>query len=115
MSEQSESTPQLNPYSLSGLALARFRETFGEPTMSIGHDHQWSLKTAPFGHDIHVLVDGQEHRPIVWIFDPNDRSDGVSRSLIEEEESIATIVDHVRDRVRKAAQITRKIRESRAE
>lgn len=96
-----------NPYTLSAIALARFRETFGEPNISEGSDHQWSLKTSPFGNDINVLINGSDTQPIVWIFDPNDRADGVSRSVIEQEQVISNIVDHIRDRVNKASRITR--------
>jgi hypothetical protein len=111
MVEPQLETQYQNPYSLSGIALARFREAFGEPGLAAGHDHQWSLKTAPFGHDIHILLNGQEHRPIVWIFDPNDRADGVSRSVVEHEDGIGDIVNHVRDRVKKASQTMRKAEE----
>jgi hypothetical protein len=100
-----------NPYSLSGIAMARFRETFGEPNLSEGNDYQWSLATSPFGNDIHILINGQEERPVVWIFDPNDRADGVSRSIIEQEDAISEIVDHIRARVNKASKVSRKVRE----
>jgi hypothetical protein len=110
-----QATQAQNPYSLSGLTLARFREAFGEPNLSIGHDFQWTLKTSPFGIDIHVLVNGTEETPVVWIFDPNDRADGVTRSVIEQEDAIVDVVDHVRDRVSKACKISHKPRDARRE
>jgi hypothetical protein len=111
VSDQSQQA--LNPYSLSGITLSRFREAFGAPNLTMGHDYQWSLKTSPFGTDINVLVNGTQEKPVVWIFDPNDRADGVSRSAIEDEESILVIIDHIRDRVLKASKISHKPRKSK--
>jgi hypothetical protein len=108
MSEEIEPSSSENPYSLAGITFSRFRESFGDPNITIKTDRQWTLKTAPFATDIHVLITGVANQPVVWIFDSNDRNDGVSRSLIESEDGIIDIIDHVRERVTRASRIARK-------
>jgi hypothetical protein len=104
-------SPAQNPYSLYGIALARFHEAFGQSTHSGEHEHQWSLKSSPFAADIHVLLTGWENKPVIWIFDTNDSGDGASRSVIEHEESIFRIISHLRARVRKASRIARQVKD----
>jgi hypothetical protein len=103
-----DQSPSTNPFSLRGLTVARFRESFGDPRLSGPTETQWSVKTSPFGKDIFVLITGSTNQPTVWLFDSNDRNDGVSRSVIEHEDGIIDIIDHVRERVTRASRISRK-------
>ena len=106
-----DETPASNPYSLMGIVAARFRESFGDPNMTSFNHQQWTLKTAPFARDIYVLLGGKENQPMVWLFDSNDRNDGVSCSVIEREEGIVEIIDHARDRITRASRTQRKPRD----
>jgi hypothetical protein len=104
----SSNPPPPHQYSLKGIAIARFVEAFGDATNTMTNDHQWSLKTAPFASDLYVLLYGPVNQPLVWILDPNDRNDGASCSMIEDESAIIDIIDHIRHRVIKGSRTRRK-------
>jgi hypothetical protein len=112
MDDQQDLEQPPHQFSLLGITLSRFREAFGEAVLSVEKDYQWTLKTSPFGCDVHVLLHGLSKRPIVWIFDANDRNDGVSRSMIEHEDAIIEVIDHIRDRIKRGSRIARKARNS---
>lgn len=104
--------PKHNPFSMFGLTLSRFRESFGEANLSSPHDHQWSVKTSPFGSDVYVLLTGSQNQPFVWVIDPNDRNDGVSRSIVDHEDAIVEIIEHVRERIKKGSRVQRRVKET---
>jgi hypothetical protein len=81
----------------------RFKEVFGPPDNTLGRDH-WSLKPAYPGMFINVLVNGMPDLPAVWVFDPQDRKNGVSYTGIRDRAHLEEIVQQIQDRLKRAGQ-----------
>jgi hypothetical protein len=86
---------------LDSLVHDRFREAFGEPRNALGNGEHWSLRPDR-AVDIHVMLNGAVGRPGVWVFDPNDHSDGIVNTLIGHEGEIELIINQIRERVARA-------------
>ena len=89
---------------LHAYAHARFHEVFGEPQTTLGKDDHWELKPSPDAVSINVLVDGSSHKPSIWVFDPYDRSDGVSSIAITSEQQVEETIKQIQERLRCAAE-----------
>ena len=71
-----DGTPCTRP-TMHAQALARLRETFGEPDGSLQRNDHWTVRPKSGGLAIYVLVVGTGDQPAIWSFDSRSRDDGV--------------------------------------
>lgn len=78
---------------------ARFREAFGPPHHTMGHDDHWKLQTSN-AFAINVLVNGSPEKPAVWVFDGHTRDNGVFSRTISTSEQVEEILSLIQTRVK---------------
>jgi hypothetical protein len=85
-----------------GIAVEKFRRAFGEPTRIEGKDLCWGLRPFSYVAAINVVLNGGKDRPVVWIFNPHEPTDGIWSATIENDSEIDTIIKRIEDTVRTA-------------
>lgn len=88
------------PIDLHSIVLQRFQGAFGEPHRVAGDERQWSLRSLAYIAAVNVLLVGNAERPVVWVFDPHDPTDGISSVTIQSEGQIASVIDSIEERVK---------------
>ena len=78
---------------------ARFREVFGDPHHTLGHDDHWRLESNKT-LSLNVLVNGSPEKPAVWVFEPQNRDDGVFSHLISSHEEIEAAINRIQLRLK---------------
>jgi hypothetical protein len=82
----------------------RLIQEFGAPDNTLGRDDHWALRPTPTGVALHVLVNGTGALPVVWVFDPHPRNDGVMREVVRNEAELLRVIQQIRARLATAAQ-----------
>ena len=83
---------------LKGQVCARLCRVFGEPRQA-GTACQWSSRMRGDAAPMRVLVDGDDQRPTVWIFDPRDPVDGIKQVSVGDQAAADELVREVLQRV----------------
>lgn len=78
---------------------ARFREAFGPPHHTMGHDDHWKLRSTN-AHAINVLVNGSPEKPAVWMFDGHTHDDGVFSRTISHHDHVDEVIALIQARVK---------------
>src|SRR5688572_27947656 len=91
------------------LVQARLRECFGQPINTLGRADHWAIAPDAFKPEalkpgevkpaIHVLLNGTEDYPAVWVFDPYRKHDGVYYAALENQAHLDQIIQHIRTRL----------------
>jgi hypothetical protein len=77
-------------------------EAFGPPGKSLDRDDHWALAPYAGGITINLLLNGSSDVPAVWVFDPHDENDGVSRGFVQTTGELAAMIQVIRDRLERA-------------
>ena len=78
---------------------ARFLEVFGDPHHSMGHDDNWHLQSCNT-LTLNVLVNGSPEKPMVWLFEPQKRDDGVSSRFMNSLDDIDVMIVSIQQRLK---------------
>ena len=81
-----------------------FQLAFGQPRSTLGKDSHWAL--FPGGDEsflpINVLLNGSAAHPIVWVFDPYDRTHNTLRRALESLQDSLEVIGVIKDRLEDA-------------
>ena len=80
---------------------SQFREAFGQPHHTMGHDDHWKLQSSST-LAINVLVNGSPEKPAVWIFDTHTRDNGVYSRTVVSNEQVDDVIALIKERVKSA-------------
>lgn len=80
---------------------ARFREAFGPPRKAHGKDEYWSMRLSDDAVALGVLLNGTDSKPALWIFDPDDRTDGPFKTYISRPEEVDGLIKGIQERVKR--------------
>jgi hypothetical protein len=74
----------------------RMVKEFGPPANELGRDTQWTIRKFPNYNAIHVLVNGTEREPAMWVFDPHRvNGTGVFRTNISDAGTLEQVVQMI--------------------
>lgn len=96
----SSTPPPLTP--VRDFVFERLRAAFGEPHRIVGTDRHWALRPVEYAAAIHVLCNGKDDFPILWVFNPHDAKDGVRHTVIRETTEVDALVAGIQEEVRHA-------------
>ncbi|MGH7133468.1 MAG: hypothetical protein ACREJO_16175 [Phycisphaerales bacterium] len=83
--------------------LERFRREFGEPDRDVGRFQHWALRPPQSTSALHILVNTSEvSQAEVWLFDPTDAIEGVTRETIRQPGEIEPVISRIQWHVRAA-------------
>lgn len=89
---------------LSETVLGKLRNAFGEPTRIVGMDRHWALRRLSYVSAVNLLLVCGEERPVLWVFDPHDPTNGVHHDTIRGETEIDGLIAQIQGRVRRAGE-----------
>jgi hypothetical protein len=78
-----------------------FTKAFGDPHRIVNGDCNWSLGRFAAPSSVNVLVNDGRGKPVVWVFDPHDPTNGVCHHELTGEAQIAPLVADIEDRLGK--------------
>ena len=83
---------------------SQLRKEFGEPHTITGDGENWTFQPhAASACRINIMANGTREGAILWVFDPNDRKNGVQSINITEDREIPRIIRDIRQRVEDAS------------
>ena len=77
----------------------RFREVFGKPHHTMGRDDHWRLQSCNL-LCLNVLVSGSREKPMVWLFEPQNRDNGVSSRFMNSLDDIEIMIVSIQQRLK---------------
>lgn len=92
------------PTAIRALVRARLRDAFGAPNNKLGREDHWALEPGPYAPSVNVLIDPEATVPVVWIFDPHTKNDGVLRATVKSPEDIEHVIQEIQARMAAAGQ-----------